>query len=115
MARPETENDFRPVLKEAEDRGIAVIAIKAICRGRWPGEKRYKTWYEPSDTPQDIELAVRYTLSQEPVTTYSLPSDVRLWDMVLEAADRFIPMNPNKQEEAVKYAKKSGFAPLFPY
>lgn len=115
MARPEPENGFRPVLKEAAERGIAVIAIKAIAWGRWRGEKRYKTWYEPSDTLKDIELGVRYTLSQEPVTTYSLPSDIRLWDMVLEAADRFIPMDQDEQEETVKYAKKSGFTPLFPY
>jgi len=114
VARPEPENDFRPALEEAADRGIAVIAIKAIARGRWHDEKRYKTWNEPSDTLQDIELGVRYTLSQEPVTTYSLPSDIRLWDMVLEAADRFIPMDRDEEEEAVKYAEESGFTPLFP-
>lgn len=114
MAKPHPENDFRPVLKEAADRGIAAIAIKSIARRRWPGEQRYKTWYEPSDTPKDIELAVRYTLSQEPVKTYSLPSDVRLWDMVLEAADRFTPMDQDEQKEAVKYARENGFTPLFP-
>lgn len=114
IARPEPQNDFRPVLKEAADRGIAVIAIKALARRRWTGEKRYETWYEPSDNPKDIELSVRFTLSQEPVTTYSLASDTRLWEMILEAANRFTPMKQDEQREAVEYAKRSGFKPLFP-
>jgi len=114
MARPEPQNDFRPVLKEAADRGIAAIAIKALAWRRWTGKKRYETWYEPSDNPKDIELSVRFTLSQEPVTTYSLASDTRLWEMILEAADRFTPMSQDEQREAVEYAKRSGFKPLFP-
>lgn len=35
--RPVPENDFRPVLGEATDKDVAVIAIKAIARGRWQG------------------------------------------------------------------------------
>ena len=114
MTAPHPHNDFRPVLREAADRDISVTAIKAVFRGHWPGERKYGTWYLPSDTPKDIELGVRYTLSQEPVATYSLPCDVRLWEMVLGAADGYVEMGEEEQLEAVEYARGAGFRPLFP-
>jgi len=114
MAKPHPQNDFRPVLEEARDQGISVTAIKAVARGRWPGERKLRTWYEPSVTLDDIELGIRYTLSQENVATYALPCDTGLWSMVLDAAERFEPMTDAEQREAVNYAKKQGFSPLFP-
>ena len=114
MAKPHPQNDFRPVLEEARDQGISVTAIKAVARGRWPGERKLRTWYEPSVTLGDIELGIRYTLSQENVATYALPCDTGLWGMVLDAAERFEPMTDAEQREAVNYAKDQGFNPLFP-
>ena len=114
MAKPHPQNDFKPVLDEARDQGVSVTAIKAVARGRWPGERRLGTWYEPSVTPDDIELGVRYTLSQENVATYSLPCDTGLWGMVLDATERFEPMTNAEQREAVNYAEEQGFSPLFP-
>jgi len=107
-------NDYRPVLKAAEERDMGVTALKGVCRGRWRGERKYSTWYHPSDTPRDIEMGVRFTLSQHPVTTYSLPCDVRLWDTVLQAGEMFRHMNGDEQREAVEWAKGQGFSPLFP-
>ncbi len=114
MAKPHPQNDFRPVLEEARDQGVSVTAIKAVARGRWPGERKLRTWYEPSVTLGDIELGIRYTLSQENVATYALPCDTGLWGMVLDAAERFEPMTDAEQREAVNYAKEQGFSPLFP-
>jgi aryl-alcohol dehydrogenase-like predicted oxidoreductase len=114
MAKPHPQNDFRPVLEEARDRGVSVTAIKAVARGRWPGERSHGTWYEPSNTPGDIELGIQYTLSQEGVATYSLPCDAGLWGMVLDAAERFEPMSEDEQQKAVAYAIEQGFSPLFP-
>ncbi len=114
MAGPEPQNDFRPVLREAEERDVAVIAIKAVARGRWRGGRRYGTWYEPSDTKEDVAKGLRFTLSQEPVCTYSLPCDTRLWGLVLEAAEGFEAMDEEEQGEAIDYAKGAGFTPLFP-
>jgi predicted aldo/keto reductase-like oxidoreductase len=108
------DNDFRPVLRYALDHDMGVTAIKAVCRGRWRGDQRYSTWYEPSDTQRDISLGVHYTLSQEGVTTYSLPCEHRLWEMVLKAGEDYRLMSLEEQEEAVKYARGQGFTPLFP-
>ena len=114
MTAPSPENDFRPILNEAAERDIAVIAIKAIAKGRWRGERRYSTWYEPLDDQSDIDLAVWFTLSQEPVATYSLPCDVRLWPMVLNSAVRFRRLSSEEQIKAIEYAREKGFKPLFP-
>ncbi|MCC6017384.1 MAG: aldo/keto reductase, partial [Desulfurococcaceae archaeon] len=79
MTIPRPENDFKPVLKIAMDRDIGVIAIKSIAMRRYlPGEeKKYTTWYKPFDNQEDIDKAVWYTLSQEPVSTYPMAGDIR--------------------------------------
>lgn len=114
MTMPRPENDFRPVLKIAIDRDIGVIAIKSIARRRYVGEKRYTTWYEPFDTQEDIDLAVWYTLSQEPVATYSMAGDIRLWPMILNAGKRFRKLSSEEQERVIEVFKEKGAKPLFP-
>jgi aryl-alcohol dehydrogenase-like predicted oxidoreductase len=115
MVNTKPENDFRPVLKKAAERDMAVIAIKAIAKGRWETErKQYTTWYEPIDIEEEVLQAVWFTLSQEAVATYSLPCDVRLWRLVLEAASKFKKLDEDEQKKAVDHAIEVGFRPLFP-
>jgi aryl-alcohol dehydrogenase-like predicted oxidoreductase len=115
MSNLKPENDFRPILREAAERGMSVIAIKAIAKGRWkPGKKKYRTWYEPIDTESRVLQAVCFTLSQQPVATYSLPCDTRLWSLVLNAALKFKELDQNEQKKAIEYAREAGFRPLFP-
>ena len=115
MTNPTPENDFRPILKEAAERDMSVIAIKAIAKSRWKfGKKKYTTWYEPIDMEAQVLQALSFTLSQEPVATYSLPCDVRLWPLVLKAALRFRELDQNEQKKAIEHAREAGFKPLFP-
>ncbi|UCG04174.1 MAG: aldo/keto reductase [Candidatus Heimdallarchaeota archaeon] len=114
MAHPHPSNDFRPVLKLAQEKHIGVIAIKAISRRRWTFAKKYGTWYQPLDEQTWIDDAVGYTLSQEGVTTYSLPCDLRLWPLVLDAVKKFQKLGTSKQEEIIQRAKSENFTPLFP-
>ena len=114
MAHPHPTNDFRPVLKLAQEKDIGVIAIKAISRRRWTFAKKYGTWYQPLDEQAGIDTAVGFTLSQEGVTTYSLPCDLRLWPLVLEAGEKFQKMGKTEQEEIIQQAKAENFKPLFP-
>ncbi len=115
MTNPRPENDFRPILKEAAQRDMAVIAIKAIAKSRWkPGKKKYSTWYEPIDIERQVLEAVSFTLSQAPVATYSLPCDIRLWPLVLKAAMKYEKLDQNEQKEAIEHAREAGFKPLFP-
>ena len=61
-----------------------------------------------------IDQAVWFTLSQEGVTTYSLPCDVKLWPLVLDAVKRYRKLNDDDQEKLVNMAKEKEFQPLFP-
>lgn len=112
--QPSPVNDYRKVLEIAQEKNIGVTAIKAISKSRWKEEANYNTWYEPLDNQELIDQAVWYTLSQEGVTTYSLPCDVKLWPLVLNAAMRYKKINDKEQEQIVRMAKKNKVKPLFP-
>lgn len=114
MTMPRPENDFRPILRAALDRDIGVIAIKSIAKSRWVGEKRYTTWYEPFEDQEDIDRAVWYTLSQEPVATYAMACDIRLWPKIIDAGKRFRRLSADEQEKVVEIFREKGARPLFP-
>lgn len=107
-------NDYRPVLEHAEEHDMGVTAIKAVCKCRWSGEKKYKTWYQPLDSPEEVLRSVRFTLSQPGVSTAPLACDSKLWQTTLDAGVKFTPMTPDEQEDSVEWAKQQGFSPLFP-
>ncbi|HEY94004.1 MAG TPA: aldo/keto reductase [Dehalococcoidia bacterium] len=96
------DNDFRSLLDLAKRNDVGLIAIKAISKRVWPSKDRpYKTWYEPFDNQADVNLSLGYTLSQG-VTTCAMPSDVKLWPLVIEAAERFTLMTAEEQNAAVE-------------
>jgi len=111
-AHSQPENDYEPVLALAKEKGIGVIAMKAIAKGPWPDEKRpYRTWYQPFDTQKEIDEALWFALSQD-VTTATSSSDIGLATMMINAAERFTPMSKEEQMELA--SKVSSFKPLFP-
>jgi len=116
LAFPSPANDFRPVLKMALDRGVGIIAIKAISKSRWASSesKRYNTWYEPAVDQREVEMLVQFTLSQEGVTTYSMPCDVTLWPMVLKAGEKFRKLSEEEQRKVIECVRNAGYKPLFP-
>ena len=114
IAHPSPANDFKKILGIAYEKNIGVTAIKAISKSRWNGDANYNTWYKPLTSQELIDQAVWFTLSQEGVTTYSLPCDVRLWSSILDAATRYKKLNDEGQKYAVKMARENEFQPLFP-
>lgn len=114
LVNPDPVNDFRDVLKVAQEKNIGVTAIKSICKGRWSKGPIYKTWYEPLNTQELIDQAVWFTLSQKGVTTYSLPCDIRLWPQIFDAVKRFKPLDNNEIEHIIINAEMNGYKPLFP-
>ena len=114
LINPTPVNDFRSILQIAQDKNIGVTAIKAISKGRWVGDKTYNTWYEPLDDQDMVDQAVWFTLSQEGVTTYSLPCDVRLWPLILDAVKRYRKLDNEEQESIINLARQSNLQPLFP-
>ena len=105
-------NDFRPLLDLARKKNVGTIAIKSVTKRPWESPMHmHKTWYEPFDSPEDIEKSLRYTLSQG-VTTLAMPGDLSLWPMILDAADKFHPMTKKQEEAAVDEVRQ--YKPLFP-
>lgn len=104
--------DATTLLKMAAQRDLGTMVIKTWTRGPWGDrEHRYHTWYEPFDDADKIEQALRFTLSQ-PVSGAISAGDARLLPMILDAAERFRPMDETEQAELV--ASASQYEPLFP-
>jgi len=99
------------LLRVAAERDIGTMVIKTWARGPW-GEREhgYHTWYEPFDDAATIEQATRFCLSQ-PVTGVISAGDARLLPMILEAAERFRPMD--EAEQATLLATAGEYEPLF--
>ena len=54
-----------------------------------------------------------FTLSQEGVATYSLACDVRLWPMILDAAERFRRLSAEEQKRALEKARLKDFEYIY--
>lgn len=103
------------VLEAARKRGLAILALKGMARGRWaeddPGKTRFeKCWYEPLSEPREMSLALRYTLSQ-PIAAAIPPGEEPLFRQALEIAQDFEPLNPEEVRELSDLAE--GLEPVF--
>jgi aryl-alcohol dehydrogenase-like predicted oxidoreductase len=111
-AHPEPENDYEPVLSLARTRNLGVIAMKSVAKGPWPTDERtHNTWYQPFGTQEEVDEALWFTLSQ-PVTTSASSSDIRIAEMMIDAAERYTPLDKEEQQDLLQRA--SEFKPLFP-
>jgi aryl-alcohol dehydrogenase-like predicted oxidoreductase len=103
--------ELTALLEVAAERDVGTMAIKTWVRGPWGDrEHRYHTWYEPFDAAGMIWRTLRFTLSQ-PITGAISAGDARLLPMILEAAERFEPMDGAEQEALLSSA--DDYAPLF--
>jgi len=104
-ARDDYRRDMQALLEMANDRDVGIMAIKAWAKKPWDdGEKHvYDTWYQPFDDPAMIEQGLRFTLSH-PVTAAISAGDARLLPMILEAAERYQPLDEAAQGELVATA-----------
>lgn len=85
----------KEVLARAQAQGAAVLAIKPLSWGAWPkdAQKKRDWWYRTVEEPGDIELAMRFTLSQPGVTAGIPPSFLDLLNRTIEAARAFKPLD----------------------
>jgi aryl-alcohol dehydrogenase-like predicted oxidoreductase len=111
-AHPGDFNDFTGLVDLARRKNVGTIAIKAITKRPWEmGIHVYRTWYEPFDEQEEIDRSLWYALSQD-ITTAAMPGDLSLWPMVIDAAERFGPLNEGEQDEVISQVKH--YQPLFP-
>jgi predicted aldo/keto reductase-like oxidoreductase len=111
-----SQANFGPqVLKRAREKGMGILALKAMAKGAWPAAQKKnhpfpKCWYEPTALPEQASLALRWTLSQ-PVTAAVPPGEEKYFRLALDVAQRFAPLKP--QEEKTLLAAATGVTPIF--
>lgn len=95
---PDYRRDSEALLAECEARNIGVQTIKMIARGGWgDGKKETNTWYDPHREQDDIDRSLWWVLSQ-PMHTAPSCGDVNLLPKVLDAAEKFVPLDASGLE-----------------
>jgi aryl-alcohol dehydrogenase-like predicted oxidoreductase len=103
--------NFDALVKTCEERRTAVQTIKSIALRPWmERERTWTTWYQPLESPDDINLAVWWVLGREGVFLNSV-GDVNLLPHVLEAAEHFERMP--SEDEMQQLTERSHSIPLF--
>lgn len=111
-AHPHRANEYHELLKIARQKDVGVATMKSVTKGPWSKQMHmYKTWYEPFETQEEIDKGLWFNLSQD-ITTVAMPGDLRLWPMVIDAAERFKPLSSEEQQALIADAKQ--YKPLFP-
>jgi aryl-alcohol dehydrogenase-like predicted oxidoreductase len=105
--------DLSTLLSLADARDVGTMAIKTWERGPWGDQApRYHTWYEPFDDPEMVERTLRFNLSF-PITGVISAGDHRLLPAILDAAERFTPLDDGEKAELL--ATAGDYEPLFTF
>lgn len=111
MQNPYYRENFEALYETCRQRNIAIQTIKSIARRPWMERDHTRTtWYQPLESPDDIDLAVWWTLGRTGVFLNSV-GDVDLLPLVLDAAKRFHD-RPDDARMADLYARENA-EPLF--
>ena len=101
------KDNFGPaVLNKAKEKGLGILALKALARGSLEKDeipKWKKCWYTPIDDFEEASLSLRFTLSL-PITAVVSPSHAELLWLACDIADNFTPI---KKEEIKILQEKS--------
>jgi aryl-alcohol dehydrogenase-like predicted oxidoreductase len=109
--------NFGPqVLQMAQQKGMGIIALKAMAKGKWqPGADRQgfkKAWYEPFTSPEAAKEGLRFTLSH-PITTAIPPGEPELFKLALSVRNEITPMTQGEIDAIKRESAK--WDPLFTY
>ncbi|MCL5105248.1 MAG: aldo/keto reductase, partial [Armatimonadetes bacterium] len=105
------------ILEEAAKKGMGRVAMKSMALRPWCDDQEHqagkwkKTWYRPIDDPALVELAVRFTLSQD-INVMLPPGHLELFEMAMKVAESFRPIEPSEVERLREVA--AGLTPIFP-
>jgi aryl-alcohol dehydrogenase-like predicted oxidoreductase len=101
------------VVARARTDGAAVLAIKPMCAGSWPrGMTRNRdNWYRALEEDKEIELALRFTLSIDPVVAALPPAFLDLAEKAFAAARNYRPAT--EADVASLQALAGKYVPLF--
>ena len=89
--------DSNALIQECQARNVGIQTIKMIARGGWrDGTKDCNTWYDPHRGQADIDRSLWWVLSQ-PIHTAPSCGEISLLPKVLDAAERYQPLNSRVQ------------------
>lgn len=86
----------REVAARAVQKGVSLISIKPVSRGRWPEnvEKTYDWWYRPLEDLDEYQLAMDWVLSIPGMVSTLPTSYYDVFDKTVAAALRHRPIRP---------------------
>ena len=111
MRIPYYRENFNALAETCKERGTAVQTIKSIALRPWMERDHTRTtWYQPLESPDDIDLAVWWAMGRTGIFVNSV-GDVDLLPLVLGAADRF--NRAPSDSEMQKLVERSLSVPIF--
>jgi aryl-alcohol dehydrogenase-like predicted oxidoreductase len=111
-----SQANFGPqVLEAARQKGMGILALKAMAKGVWPQAQKKnhpfsKCWYEPAALPEQASMGLRWTLSH-PITAAVPPGEEKYFRLAMDVAQGFKPIST--EEEKTLMAGAAGAEPLF--
>jgi aryl-alcohol dehydrogenase-like predicted oxidoreductase len=112
MGNPAYRRDAEALLTRCRELDVGTMIIKSVTRGPWGGhEETRATWYRPFEAPADIQRAVDFVLSHD-VTGICTAGDIGLLPLVLDACERFTPMDEVTREDLIAEGSVR-YEPLF--
>ncbi len=104
------------VIAEARKRGMAILALKALARQKWPKDDTAKPnfprcWYQPLTDRAEADLALRFTLGQ-PITAAVSPGEEAMLRLALDLAPSLKPLTEGELDKLRALA--AGLDPIFP-
>jgi aryl-alcohol dehydrogenase-like predicted oxidoreductase len=111
MQSPYYRENFDALVQTCIERKIAVQTIKSIAMRPWMERDHTRTtWYQPLESPDDIDRAVWWALGREGIFVNSV-GDVDLLPLMLDAANRFHEAPSDLEMQAL--LERSHSEPLF--
>lgn len=103
---PDYRRDVEALLAACRARDVGVHIIKTVAKDPWGDRPRtHTTWYEPFTDQAVIDRAVAFVLSKL-VTTLTSVGDVTVLPKVLDAAERYRPLEAREEDELVATAAR---------
>jgi aryl-alcohol dehydrogenase-like predicted oxidoreductase len=112
-----SQANFGPqVLERARQKGMGILALKAMAKTTWPKTMKQserpnpKCWYQPAALPEEAALGLRWTLSH-PITAAVPPGDEKYFRRAMDVVRRFEPLKPDEEKTLMAHA--AGVEPIF--
>ncbi len=103
-ADPAYREKANELIQECRAKDVGTMIIKSIAKRPWGDDpKTNNTWYRPFTSPERIQQAVNFVLSQD-VTGLCTAGDLDVLPHVLQACENYTPLHKKEQEELIATA-----------